>query len=87
VKIEVSLKIDKKNGHIACRAIYIFFIFRLIILRMRYVAKKKLFFPRKWCRLWDTAEKYSRAGQATWHGACALLAGYLKTANTHSRNV
>ena len=64
-------------------------ISRSVLLRMKNVSDKfvekleahilrSVTFFRKSFRLWDNVEKYCRAGQDTWHGSCALYAGYLR---------
>jgi len=75
-KIKVSLKSDMNNGYFTWRPIYIFIIYRSVLLRMRgnvshkscreiqnTIYVQQLFFFNR-ARSWDNVEKHSTAGQA-----------------------
>ena len=86
-QIEVSLKSDKNNRYFTWRSLYIFIIYRSVLLRMRIVLDEIVqnrythfllnkFFFVNFYRLWDYVKIYCRAGQATndniTHARCVL---------------
>jgi hypothetical protein len=91
-KIQVSLKLGKKNGYWTWRSTYIFIIYHWILLRKRNISDRSCreiktnilcsitFFLRKSCYLWDNVEKilWHRVGHRWQYGACALHTGCLR---------
>jgi hypothetical protein len=75
LKFQVPLKYDKNSGYFTLRHMYFLAflrIFNITNVSDKAVEKFKtrvlvsiMFFPKKPCLLWDNAEKYGTAGQAT----------------------
>ena len=85
-------KIDEKNGYFTWGLAHFFLEIRNILDKNVSEIKTRFsnVFPRKSCRLWDSVEKYDRAGQAT-HGNTMLrmrFAGWVtKATHTHTLRI
>ena len=98
VKVQVSLKSVKNNKYFTWRPIYIFYLSRSVLLRMRKVSDKccrenqNTFYVQKnfcfwqWCRLWDNVNKHCAADRphvTIKYDSCAWHARYLRL-QTHA---
>jgi hypothetical protein len=77
-KIQVLLKSENNQFYFTWRPVYIFYLSRSFLLRMKnisdnscrehrnahFISNNVIFF-RKYCLLWDNVEKYYRARKAT----------------------